>query len=353
MKNTKLLLVPILILFKCFIATAQFTAIPDSNFEKALITNNPPLDFGTPDGKVLTENIANVTNLSVYGKNISDLTGIQDFVALKYLACYSNKLTSLDVTKNTVLISLDCYSNQLKTIDLSKNTALTSLFCDNNQLTFLDVSKNTALKYIGCFSNQLTSLDITQNPALITLACYSNKLTSLNLTKNKALIYLYCSSNQITSLDVTQNTAVTTFICYSNKLLTLSGINMVMNVFDATDNPDLTCIQYDGIFVLTGWKKDINASYSTNCSLATPSFVKDETSVLIYPNPASNLISIELENITTSTRVTILDMNSRTLLSKNILDYKTEINISDFTSGIYLVQITTDNVTFSKKILKQ
>ena len=86
-------------------------------------------------------------------------------------------------------------------------------------------------------------------------------------------------------------------------------------------------------------------------TLATANF-QLENQVSLYPNPASTLINIELEDITAS-KVTILDMNGRKLQSVNILDKKTAINISNLISGIYLMQITTDKGTVSKKIVKQ
>ena len=86
-------------------------------------------------------------------------------------------------------------------------------------------------------------------------------------------------------------------------------------------------------------------------TLATTNF-QLENQVSLYPNPASTLINIELEDITAS-KVTILDMNGRKLQSVNILDKKTAINISNLISGIYLMQITTDKGMVTKKIVKQ
>ena len=96
-----LLMLPLL----CF---GQYTSIPDQNFEQALI------NFGYDDvidGKVLTANINSVDSLYLYGKNISDLTGIEDFTALTHLSCMNNKLTSLDVSNNTALSNLFCDGN--------------------------------------------------------------------------------------------------------------------------------------------------------------------------------------------------------------------------------------------------
>ena len=97
-----LLMIPVL----CF---GQYTSIPDQNFEQALI------DFGYDDvidGKVLTANINSVDSLFLYRKNISDLTGIEDFIALSFLNCSSNQLTNLDVSQNTALTGLDCGGNK-------------------------------------------------------------------------------------------------------------------------------------------------------------------------------------------------------------------------------------------------
>ena len=47
------------------------------------------------------------------------------------LGCWSNKLTTLDVSKNTALTHLICQYNQLTTLDISKNTELEKLTCDD------------------------------------------------------------------------------------------------------------------------------------------------------------------------------------------------------------------------------
>lgn len=69
------------------ITFGQYTLIPDGNFEAALITMG--LDVMPPDGQVATANISSVTILDVSGKNISELTGIKDFIALQDLDCLS------------------------------------------------------------------------------------------------------------------------------------------------------------------------------------------------------------------------------------------------------------------------
>ena len=101
MKTTLLLL--LVILFSN-LSIAQTTAIPDPNFEQALI--NLGLDSGPIDGVVLTANIDTVTELDVSWQNINNLTGIQDFSSLVVLDCRFNQLTSLDITQNISLVFL-------------------------------------------------------------------------------------------------------------------------------------------------------------------------------------------------------------------------------------------------------
>ncbi|WP_455430391.1 hypothetical protein, partial [Porphyromonas canoris] len=111
------------------------------------------------------------------------------------LYCHSNSLTSLDVSKNTVLKVLDCSSNFLTSLDVSKNTALTYLDCSYNSLTSLDVSKNTALVWLFCYSNSLTSLDVSKNTALTRFSCGNNpNLSSLKISRsiNDELLVNHC-----------------------------------------------------------------------------------------------------------------------------------------------------------------
>ena len=207
------------LLLSGFSGFAQYTLIPDPNFEKALIALN--IDSGAVDGQVLTANVSGVQKLEIQGKNISDLTGIQDFLSLTGLTCSDNRLTSLNISNNTALTVLNCNNNQLSSLDVTKNTALIFLACFNNKLTSLDFKENTALNSVYCSDNLLSSLNVTNNTALLYLSCFNNKLTSLDVTKNSNLASLVCSNNQLSSIDVIKNTALTYLACSSNQLTSL------------------------------------------------------------------------------------------------------------------------------------
>ena len=214
---------------------SQYTSIPDPNFENKLIALG--FDSGTPDGKVLTSNINAVTNLDVSDSNITDLTGIQDFTSLVYLYCSTNALTSLDVSSNVKLESLDVQKNQLTDLNVSKNTLLTSLSCSRNKLTSLDVAPLVALRRLTCFRNKLTTLNVDTNIELTDLWCSDNELTSINVSKNTKLINLYLYTNLITSLNVSNNPELVFFMCNDNKLTAIDvSKNPKLEIFDCLDN---------------------------------------------------------------------------------------------------------------------
>ena len=134
------------------------TTIPDFNFENRLI--NLGIDSGTPDGFIDNSAACSVNGLAVNSYNISDLTGIEAFIALTSLYCQVNGLTTLDVTNSTNLSLLYCQQNNLTSLDVSNNPLLTNLQCGDNQLTTLDVSNSTNLTTLYCQQNNLTSLTL-------------------------------------------------------------------------------------------------------------------------------------------------------------------------------------------------
>ncbi|UMB62257.1 DUF1566 domain-containing protein [Lutibacter sp. A80] len=269
-------------------SNSQKTYVPDNNFEKALI------DLGYDDvldDYVLTANINTLTSLKIFNKAITNLTGIEDFIALETLNCAQNQLNSLDVSNNTALTYLWGQYNQLNSLNISNNTALTYIAVNNNQLTSLNVSNNTALTYIGVNQNQLTSLDVSNNTALTSLSVGSNQLTSMDVSNNTALTSLSVGGNQLTSIDVSQNTALTYIGVNHNQLTSidvsqntaLTWLNVQVNQLTSLDvsnntaleklycyNNQLNCIQVNQTqlnAIPTIWSKDATANYSLDCSI--------------------------------------------------------------------------------------
>ncbi|WP_142786019.1 T9SS type A sorting domain-containing protein [Changchengzhania lutea] len=184
--------------------STELTYVPDNNFEKALIALGHD---DVLDDYVPTNNISGVTVLDVSDRGIEDLTGIASF----------SDLTTLD--------------------------------CGKNNLTNLDLSGNTSLAWLNCAGNNLGSLDLGNNISLFYLNTASNSLSSLDVSNNLLLIRLFCNYNNLLSLDVK------------------NGNNTNFTAFNATNNPDLACIEVDDVaYSNSNWSnKDAASSYSTDC----------------------------------------------------------------------------------------
>lgn len=157
---------------------SPYTAIPDINFEKALI--DLKID-DIQDGIVLTANAKKVTRLYIFSKGIQSLVGIEAFTGLTDLYCFDNKLNILDISKNTALQFLYCSNNKLTILDVSNNTALVFFDCSYNELTSLDVSKNNALGFLACLRNSIQTICV-------------NSLNQVKLSwlKDASAIYKVC-----------------------------------------------------------------------------------------------------------------------------------------------------------------
>ena len=230
-----------LFILLCFpmIGFGQQTYVPDNNFEAYLEANGMGNGI-TNDDSVLTANINTIDSLTIGGLNISDLTGIEDFTYLSYLACWGNQLTTLNVTQNTIL---------------------NHLWCSGNQLTNLDVTQNNALNFLNCSSNNLIGLDVSQNPLLTTLFCDINQITSLDLSNNLQLYFVVCQNNQLTSLDLR------------------NGNNTNFSYCAANNNSDLYCINVDDpAYSNANWPLGNNFDpqqyFSNNCP---PSAIQEHT----------------------------------------------------------------------------
>ena len=94
--------------------SSVFIAINETNFPDALfrdyIAENADMDA---DGQLIELEVSGVTGIDVSGMGIRDLRGIEYFTELESLDCSGNELTSLDLSTNTKLQSLNAENNRL------------------------------------------------------------------------------------------------------------------------------------------------------------------------------------------------------------------------------------------------
>lgn len=294
----------------------NWTYIPDDIFETYLEDNGYGNGIANDD-YVSTEAVEAVTDLTLYNLAIADFTGLEEFTNLeKFRSTYSTA-TDLDFTSNTKLIEVRCSDMDLNSIDLTGLTALTELYLYKCDLNSLDISTNTGLDDLVVSENNLTSLDVSNNLLLTDLQFHENnvteidismltnlesfkpshnEITSLDLSNNLALRSLSIGRNpideldismltnleslfayelNISSLDISNNTRLDDILCSENANLSYlnlrNGNNAMFEDMDATDNPNLTCIEVDdpsaAYLSASNWEKDATANYSKYCRL--------------------------------------------------------------------------------------
>ena len=242
------------------------TFVPDDNFEQALIDLG--FDVAPLDDYVPTVNIKNRTALNVSGKEISDLTGIEDFEGLTNLNFSNNVITAANLNYNLRLVSIDASNNQLSDLDITNQLDLEVLIIEGNSFNQIDFSNNLDLKVLNISENNFSVLDVSLLLDLERLNCSSNQLTELDVTLNSNLVELFCLSN----------------LFFQDKLNIQNGANQFLNVFNASNNPDLTCILVDDpVAVISNvdgsyddWFKDATATYQTVCDDADNDGVANE-----------------------------------------------------------------------------
>ena len=186
-----------------FTAFGQYTSIPDANFELTLL--NYGYDF-VIDGFVETSAIDTVTELMINNNNISDLTGVESFIALQSLFCYDNNLSTLNLVNNTQLFEVTCSNNNLTSIDLrnGNNSGLWYFMSINNpSLNCIDVHDiayceyNFAVDSWTSFSNNCFATNIsgvTNNKKLIRVIDIHGR--EINPKPNIPLIYIYSDGSR-------------------------------------------------------------------------------------------------------------------------------------------------------------
>jgi len=268
--------------------------IPDPNFKSWLVANASINTNG--DSEIQYSEAQSFTGqISVNGKKILSLTGIEAFTALTDLRVLNNLLTTLDLSANINLKELHAQTNDLVSLDVSANTKLTKLRAFDNELTNLIIKNgnNTNLTLFEATGNHLTCIQVDnaayaqanfsakvdpgvtfktlceaeevvfipnanfKNALLANAGINTNGDNEIQLSEAIAtpvvnvaskditdltgiaafssLTHLYCADNRLTSIDVRQNVNLTELHCEDN-LLTQIQFGGSLAVLEASGN---------------------------------------------------------------------------------------------------------------------
>lgn len=188
---------------------------PDAKFREIIQDIYPAY---TKDGILTLDEISKILSLDVSESEITDLTGIEYFVNLKYLNASVNNLTKLDLSKNVELKTIEASNNQLlEIIELPKD--IENIYINfNYNLKNFDISKYEKLKNFYGADVKLNNVDLTNLTEIIALDLSNTKLSQIDVSKNIKFEYLNVSENNLVELDLKSNINLITVNVVNNKL---------------------------------------------------------------------------------------------------------------------------------------
>lgn len=229
--------------------------------------------------KITSIDLSKNTKLeTVYIKsNKLESINVTGLTYLRLLSAEYNQLQQIDLSTNTKLSELRLGSNPLTSLNLSKNNALQELLLDRTCLTSLDLSNNTNLKEVNCSGEsyaastnpKISTLTLGNLPKLQTLSCNYNAISKLDVSGCTGLKSLSCTNNQLTQLNVSKCTALESLLCSKNQLTKLSvPSNSELTRLECSSNR-LTSLNVSGMLSLTSLSCDLNPILSLDVTKNT------------------------------------------------------------------------------------
>ncbi len=322
MKTIKVVIFLIFVWGTKIVNAQTYVAIPDSNFVHYLKTIIPTAFKGDSLNKNSTLVTTSTIFITVPGKSIANLSGIQYF------------------------------------------TSLNSLNCDGNQLTSLPTLPYS-LNYLTCNNNNITSLPILPNK-LIELACSNNPLSNLPVLPD-SLVYLDCNNNNLTSLPALPNSLKSLLCGYNNiacfpifpsSIIDSSYFNIDPNPYNCLPN-HITAMNS------TDLAKALCAAGNTNgCPVSVAGieqFASNNMQVTVYPNPNNGSFVIEPSPSLTlpegkGTLMQVYDVNGKLVLSQSLTPALSKgegvsIDASSLSEGVYNISLQSNEGVVNKRLV--
>ena len=309
MKPTQHQFLP-LILFFINISVAQTTAIPDQNFEQALIDMNIDSD-GTVNGQVLTADISNVVELDftgLYPSTITDFTGIEDFTALEIL-----NLKSVDVSLSEDQADVFNSNLNLKEFRADDLSSDTFPFIELPRLNFTNLVN---LEVISLYNNSGDTVLNLSNP----------NANFENLTIDLSHDYYEIGKNRVVCIEVSDPQSA-------------NANNYPYNTWDIiTPAPDQNGYSY------------VIYNFSSNCNLGTSRF-NALKHVKVFPNPVQDKLRIENPDQMRIDQVEVYDISGQRI--RRSTSVREVIDLERLDQGVYFVRLIKGNTSKTFRVIKK
>jgi hypothetical protein len=131
----------------------------------------------------------------------------------------------------------------------------------------------------------------------------------------------------------------------------LNIVNQNMTVFysdSAGTNEALAAAITNNVSFITGSSNPVQNIF---CLISSTSEAAGMESILLSPNPAQQTLTVELP-FEQSAQIRVVDMNGKVIIKTTLQDSKTDLLISNLSSGVYQLVIESGNKMLRKKFVK-
>ena len=231
---------------------------------------------------------------------------------------------------------------------IDNNNALTSFIGLNaltsigNSIYILNNPALTSLTGINSLSFIWGTLGITGNPLLANLTALSSLTTSklgfLSITSNDSL-------KSLTGLDNIDSDSIQYLYIYGNHSLTTCQVKSICaylaNPYGVIDISNNT----------TGC--DSQQEVEAACAAISLKNITNDNAFTIYPNPATDKLTVVITRAAEEPNLNISNIEGQQLITRQITQPKTQLDINSLPSGVYFVRLTSDKSVLTGKFIKQ
>jgi len=211
----------------------------------------------------------------------------------------------------------------------------------------VEVSQDVYIDALGGSDVYVDALDVDGVSLFLTsrvIFDYQGNIRLVTGIANNALVYQTVgvfTANTWYTLKVNYDFTANTIVYTLNGTLLYSGV-----VYNG-EQADRLGFRYDNY--QSGFYADnikIGATVlATNDNVAASQFS-------VFPNPVSNVLNVSSEK-SAITGITVTDLNGRIVKQANVSNLaKADVNVSELSAGVYLVNIKSDKGSVTKKIVK-
>ena len=327
------------------------------------------------------DNLQSLDRLSLFGNpNLSDISDLSFVQSLSAITMGGNALTSLSGLENlhTVLEDISISSQTLQNFnELSSLQVIggSLLIIDNDQIqdlsAFSNINTLVDLYVVNCLNlSDLSGLENIQtvtgklriglNPEIIDLIVFSNisSVGNLDIYENQSLETLRGLENLIEINDrllILDNPNLHTIEAIRNvspelidevDILNNTSLSICGNQFICAIIDDATVTK-----VITNNNTGCNSIQEVQdaCELLAIGDITLDNMLLVYPNPVSNMLTLSISESISFEKVSVYSIIGQQLLETS----ETEIDFSDYSDGVYLLNIATDKGVITHKVVKE